>query len=77
MSAETSKNGEQRMDDKELDRLLKKADREFHALYRRMAWLGGSRVSDFAFTQAEKKAWSRGEPNFPRRIVESIRSESL
>jgi hypothetical protein len=68
ISAGTSRKGELKMDDEELRRLLKRTDREFSALYRRMAKFRESK-SDFIFTKAEKKAWSKAEPDFPKPIV--------
>jgi hypothetical protein len=56
------------MDEEEVRRLLKRTDREFHALYRQMAKLRKSK-SDLIFTVAEKKAWSKTEPNFPKPIA--------
>jgi len=71
ISAGASRKGELKMDDEELRRLVKRTDREFRALYRRMAKFRESRL-DFIFTKAEKEAWSKAEPDFPRPIIKSI-----
>ena len=68
ISAEASRKGELKMDEAEVRRLVKRTDREFHALYRRMAKFRESK-SDLVFTIAEKKAWSKTEPNFPKPIA--------
>ena len=56
------------MDDEEIGRLLKRTDREFRALHRRMV-RGWKSKSDFIFTLAEEAAWTKAEPNFPKPIV--------
>jgi len=58
------------MDDEEIRRLLKRTDREFRALYRRMARFRQLR-SGFIFTSAEEAAWCKAEPNFPKPIVKA------
>ena len=59
------------MNDEELQRLVELTDRELHALYD--VWMANFRESrymvDFLFTEDEKKAWSKVEPNFPNPIV--------
>ncbi|HUK26881.1 MAG TPA: hypothetical protein VLV31_00540 [Candidatus Acidoferrales bacterium] len=59
------------MNDEELERLVELADKELHALYE--VWMANLResryVTDFPFTENEKKAWRENEPNFPRPII--------
>ena len=56
------------MNDEEIRRLTELANKELRALDRRMARLRKFRF-ECIFTKDEKKAWSRTEPNFPKRIV--------
>jgi hypothetical protein len=58
------------MDDEELARVLRRTDREFRALYRRMLEFQESR-SELIFTKTEKRAWSKAEPDFPKPIVKA------
>lgn len=59
------------MNDEELSKLVERADAELHALYE--VWMVNFRQSrymaDFLFTEDEKKAWSKAEPNFPKPII--------
>jgi RNase P protein component len=58
------------MNDEEIRKLLKQVEAEFRALDRRMSKLRESRFG-FTFTKAEKKAWSRKEPDFHKRIIKA------
>jgi len=59
------------MDDKELLKLVERADAELHALYE--VWMANFRepryMADFLFTEDEKRAWVQTEPNYPKPIV--------
>jgi hypothetical protein len=50
---------------------LRRTDREFRALHRRMLEFGESR-SEFIFTRTEARAWSKAEPDFPKPIVKEV-----
>jgi len=59
------------MNDEELQRLVDLTDKELHALCE--VWRANFRESrfmtDFLFTENEKKAWRDREPNFPKPII--------
>jgi hypothetical protein len=67
-SGRDQEEGELWMDDEEVRKLLRRTDREFRALYRRMRKFRESR-SDFIFTRKEERAWSKAEPDFPKPIA--------
>jgi hypothetical protein len=63
-----------KVNDEELRRLVERTDAELNALYNR--WKTNFRepkcVDDFVFTEDEKKAWSRAEPDFTKPIVKHL-----
>jgi len=61
------------MDEKEISKLLKRADAELRELDKRMTKLHESRFESI-FTEKERKAWLRREPNFSKHIIEKAKA---